>query len=440
LPFAQTIDTTEATFDVSDPQPSCAPDLIAGSVWYDLTLAADVRVHVTASADRTAGVYVFTGPRNAPVEYACAGGFPSATARLDAAAGVTYHVMITTFNLGTSVNVSIAAGTPGPANDDFDDATEVAGPVFTDTIDTTEALKSPDDPLPRCDPAAQNTVWYRFTPADDVHVDIDTSDSSYVTRAGLYTGTRGSLAPVFADGCIPSFNATAGTTYWIMVSTQSGNSPGSLVFKLAAHKASSISLTPSSSTITFGHSVALTAHLTGFAAGSHPNVSLYAQRSGETTKKLVDSAAADDSGLVHFSQKPDRKTTYFAKWSGDVEYLPAAAKTVVRVRAIVTGRLFRSYGRAGKYRLYHTDVDPVYGATIHPGHRVYMRFTLQRHTPSGWTRVASVKFQTNRQGEVGVVINHRVLKIRTGYRIKATFRGDDRNLGDASPWAYFMPR
>lgn len=122
-----------------------------------------------------------------------------------------------------------------PDNDDFDAATPVPTLPFTDTEDTTEATTAADDP--DCF-GNGHSVWYEFTPSENLTVGATTSGSDYDTTLSAYTGTRGSLNQVAcnddSDGLQSRilFEATAGTTYWLMVASCCGGPGGQLVLNV----------------------------------------------------------------------------------------------------------------------------------------------------------------------------------------------------------------
>jgi hypothetical protein len=109
-----------------------------------------------------------------------------------------------------------------PLNDDFDGATVVSALPFTDTEDVSGATRAADDPYTSGWP----NVWYRFTPARNTSLELDTAGSNTDTSICVYTGTRGSLAQVACspDGFYSHFFASlqAGVTYHIMVDITSG--------------------------------------------------------------------------------------------------------------------------------------------------------------------------------------------------------------------------
>jgi hypothetical protein len=121
-----------------------------------------------------------------------------------------------------------------PPNDDVLAATPVTIP-FGEALNTTEATTAPDDP----DCAGQGaTVWYSFTPDADGTYAADTFGSDYDTTLSVYTGAPGSLTQI---ACNDDFNslqsvviweATAGTTYLIMVGSFASGPGGNLIFGL----------------------------------------------------------------------------------------------------------------------------------------------------------------------------------------------------------------
>jgi hypothetical protein len=132
--------------------------------------------------------------------------------------------------LGVMITATIAAAQP-PGNDDIANATVVTEVPFTDgPIDTSEATAAADDPQD-CT-SAGSTIWYMFTPTADLSIEINTFDSDYDTTLGVYTGSPGSLSLITCnddfDGLQSAvhFEATANTTYFIMVADHCCESTG----------------------------------------------------------------------------------------------------------------------------------------------------------------------------------------------------------------------
>jgi hypothetical protein len=130
-----------------------------------------------------------------------------------------------------------------PSNDDFASATVVTEPLpFTNTINTSEATTAPEDP--DCYGNGP-TVWYEYTPSQDMLIEADTFGSDYDTTLSVYTGSPGSLTQI---GCEDNpqlpygpqasqaaviFNVVAGQTYYFMVGASGSGLGGTLVFNVA---------------------------------------------------------------------------------------------------------------------------------------------------------------------------------------------------------------
>jgi hypothetical protein len=149
--------------------------------------------------------------------------------------------------LGILASSPVAAA--APANDDIGSAS-VAGaiPYADGPYDTTEATTAATDPAFCFDPASgadRATVWYAFTPGAAGRYLADTFTSDYDTT--LYVGTSNGAGGIDVIDCNDDANglqsavaweATAGTTYLIMVGTccGGGDAPGgggSLVFHVS---------------------------------------------------------------------------------------------------------------------------------------------------------------------------------------------------------------
>jgi hypothetical protein len=128
-----------------------------------------------------------------------------------------------------------------PSNDECVNATVITSIPFTDIVDATTATSNPADPSLGCnwDGARTdgNTVWYVWTPTDNVHVQISTFGSDYDTVLGVYTGDCENLVEVacldvgLADAGM--FEAEADVTYFIKVGEfLDGSGGGNLTFRV----------------------------------------------------------------------------------------------------------------------------------------------------------------------------------------------------------------
>src|ERR1041385_6848838 len=151
----------------------------------------------------------------------------------------TYFVTFQGDNLSgnTSVAVTqISVIPPPPPNDDFNNPAVIPSVPFTTSESVTTATVAPDDPF--CFTRNQ-TVWFAFTPTQNLRLEANTFGSNYDTTLGVFTGTRGALTFVGcsddSNGTTQSrvrFDAIAGTTYFFEVSSFFPVSPANLVFNL----------------------------------------------------------------------------------------------------------------------------------------------------------------------------------------------------------------
>ncbi len=122
-----------------------------------------------------------------------------------------------------------------PANDDVDDATVIAALPYTNSQDTTEATADPDDPECVGD---DHSVWYSFTPTDDLEVLADTLGSDYDTTLSVYTGPVDALVQVACNDDSSGlqsrvlFNAEAGVRYLFMIGSFGSGPGGALVLNV----------------------------------------------------------------------------------------------------------------------------------------------------------------------------------------------------------------
>jgi hypothetical protein len=112
---------------------------------------------------------------------------------------------------------------PPPPNDDFNSPTVIPSMPFTVSQNVTNATTAPDDPF--CVGRTQ-TVWFSFTPSQNMRLEANTFGSNYDTTLSVYTGARGALTQLAcnddSNGSVQSrvrFDAVAGTTYFFMVSS-----------------------------------------------------------------------------------------------------------------------------------------------------------------------------------------------------------------------------
>src|SRR6267154_2778708 len=144
---------------------------------------------------------------------------------------------------GQSKPVTFKVAAPPPPNDNFANATNIFPFTFNDVQDSSGATTESTDPTPPCARqftsvqgntgghanGAYNAIWYKFTPIVSANLNVDTIQSYYDTVLSIWTGSAGSLVDVACnDDGNPGVTVTsqllnvaltAGTTYYIMVSS-----------------------------------------------------------------------------------------------------------------------------------------------------------------------------------------------------------------------------
>jgi hypothetical protein len=116
-----------------------------------------------------------------------------------------------------------------PPNDDVANATWITQLPFTDHLDVTHATRANDDPELTgldCWSAPERTVWYAFTPAEDLRIAADTFGSDVDTLIAVFEVTGGEPVEIDcnddAAGTVQSrvhLDLSADTTYLVQVGT-----------------------------------------------------------------------------------------------------------------------------------------------------------------------------------------------------------------------------
>ena len=236
LPFSTTEDTSQATWDPSDPS-GCSSN---GSVWFSFTPSSDmtIRADVSGSNYPYMGVSAWTGTQGSLNLVDCGNYYQGGKVTISATAGTTYYFMAAACcgdggNGGGNLRLSVSQILP-PGNDDFTNATSIGGLPFTDREDLSAATVEPGEPVSSCF-STNNTVWYSFTATTTQSITA-TADQY---GAGITAYTGGSLSNLSQLGCEfysysqpLTFRAQAGTTYYFQVASWNGSGLRPVTFHL----------------------------------------------------------------------------------------------------------------------------------------------------------------------------------------------------------------
>ena len=190
LPFAGSVDITEATRQSFEPPHGCygAPQ---HTVWYRLgpLSASTLRVRASSAtiSDVSISIYRDQGYGLGGLAFVNCGSGPSPEVNMDPVAGETYYVQIgNSFSAGAVIDVSIAA-VPAPSNDDVADATSVTSMPLTESVDVTAATTEVGEPVPSCFYSGGKSIWYSITPPVATHVTV-TVGAPDLTTTAIYDG------------------------------------------------------------------------------------------------------------------------------------------------------------------------------------------------------------------------------------------------------------
>lgn len=122
--------------------------------------------------------------------------------------------------IGTAPGMALAAA---PANDLPAGATALTAIPATINEDTSEATVSTDDVGCGAGGEDQATVWYTLTLATATSVLVDATGSDYSVGVNVFEGSADANNLVTCVGGAASFDAAAGTTYYLMFADIDGD-------------------------------------------------------------------------------------------------------------------------------------------------------------------------------------------------------------------------
>ncbi len=237
LPFSDSVDNSEATTEPNEPQPYYSSPR---TVWYSFTPTANAvliaDLEGSSFGDTILNVYWAQASNFGGLNflgYTVFGG--SVTFSVEA--GITYYLQAGSIDSGGGdlhVNLQLI---PPPLNDNFSSAKVIPLSLpYGDSENTVAATREGNEPYAQCaQSSGDRTVWYAFTPTESGLISASIPSSSFYPKLAVYTGN--SLLSLTEVGCrygwsVLSFQANAGTTYYIQAGAYYDGEGGEMEFQL----------------------------------------------------------------------------------------------------------------------------------------------------------------------------------------------------------------
>jgi len=225
LPFTATVDLTEVTIEPNEPQPCYSMDR---SIWYSFTPAVNMMISADTQGstfyNTNVNVYHQVGTEISDLQFLTCSIFSTGTAVFQAEAGQTYYLEAgNAFGDVGTLQVNVQQLIP-PANDNFSVAEEINSLPFNTTLNINGAGIEAIEPQ-SCN-NMDKTVWYRFTPTENMSVRVNTQGTAIPNNVTIYHSTGpGDFDLQFltcANNSGGVFLAEMGQTYYLQAGTFSG--------------------------------------------------------------------------------------------------------------------------------------------------------------------------------------------------------------------------
>ncbi|MDJ0770626.1 MAG: choice-of-anchor Q domain-containing protein [Ilumatobacter sp.] len=207
------------------------------SVWYEWTPSIGGRAAVDVTADGwSLVVAAYTGSAvDALTPIASDGGATSEHIEFDVTAGTTYSLVVDSWTAGNTGGFDISYSITSLPNDDFADATALAGDSGALVAQSNDAATAETGEPDHHGRTPVRSVWYEWTPSIGGKGAVTATSDPYTTWTtvlAVYTGTAvDSLTPVVSAGggstSLVEFRIDGGTTYRIAVDGWTASSTGS---------------------------------------------------------------------------------------------------------------------------------------------------------------------------------------------------------------------
>ncbi len=326
---------------------------------------------------------------------------------------------------------------------------------FNSTVDYKAASADPSSidfgTVPRT-PTAPSPVTITNTGSTTLTFGMASIKGTARADYSIDTDSCSNAMPVAGATCTIAivFDPSSGAARPARVELPADTARGLVVIALTGKgekKKTSVSLKVSDTRVNLNGSVTVTAHLEDFRKTASKVLKIYATPYGGSSK-AIKSGRVDRHGNLQARISLSRKTSFVAKFAGDVNYKPDTSPSrVVLVYASVTGKMIRNYSRAGKYALYHytkrcTSAHtgcPLYGIKVSPNHRgkkIYV--ALQAFVGGAWRNQLSVSGPlTSKSTQLVIFFYNNSGVINVNLRTHVQFKGDADHLGRTSSWSYF---
>lgn len=191
LPYQDRRDTTRATIELGEPQPSCLST--KKSVWYRHT-SRTTRLAVvdTSGSSFSTVVAVYAGNRMDRLSEVGCDAFNRTGSQsrvpFSMTAGRTYYIQVGGFQLSSGQLDLTLSFITRPSNDDFESALVIRSVPHEEKTNNTLATVQVSEPVPACAPTVRGTIWYVFGSAAEStrELAVDASGSSVSAVIAVY--------------------------------------------------------------------------------------------------------------------------------------------------------------------------------------------------------------------------------------------------------------
>ena len=160
---------------------------------------------------------------------------------------------------------------------------------------------------------------------------------------------------------------------------------------------------------------------------------------GGGSKVEIGQVLADANGVATLNVSPKEYTRYAASYAGDESFAASdSADVTVSVVARVDGKMVRFAATSGRYRIYRPSQRVFYWTKVtplRPGAKVTV--ALQYYAKGRWRAAAAQNFRLRDDSTALVYVPGQQLAQQMPFRFFTMWRGDAKNRGARSGYAYF---